>query len=227
MWWFILSLDYAIDLRPDTIFVVTQTMFDGSEQSQYLLINNILLGTSLKIKSPCLHYATNCLSHAVKRHGVYTAGEEYKRLLLDGRDVIDNLCKPDERERSKYYDMVRSFVGSYFLFTDKTYPENHYFLGKNNIFGVSYGLEDHELIISNTLNGKALKVEKASDYNTTKFMVEFIKTKGVCDHEGEFCLALLSKDQIYSNLGVAQTAKEKMLKKKILTFISNNASKES
>jgi len=213
------SLDYSLELRPDTIFVVTQTLFH--DQAQYLFITNILLGTSLKIKSPCLHYVTNCLSHAVKNHGVPTVNNEYKRLILDGREVIENLCKPDPRERSKYYEMIRNFVGTYFLFSDKTYPENHYFLGKNNFFGISYGLQDKELIISNTLNGKAMKMENADTHEITAPLTEFMKSKGVCDHRGEFCLALLSGVQTAEKLGQPSTAEGKRLYRRLTTFLSD------
>jgi hypothetical protein len=226
-----MNLDYVRELKPDRIFVATVTLFhDHSEKgddTQYLYITNILTGKAIKLKNPCLNHSTRYLVHTIKDHGRYVEGYKYKRMLFDGSELVDELYTPERMLPNRYYNLVQDFVGAYYLFVDKTYTRNIYYVGENNIFGLSYGLQDHELIISNTLNGKAIKIDGANDHNTTKFLVDFMKTKGVCDYKGEFCLALLSKEQIQSNLGVPQTAREKTLKKKILTFISTDVPQES
>ncbi len=225
-----MSLDYVRELTPDRLFVATVTLFHDhtmkGEQTQYLIITNILTGKAIKLKNPCQNHSTRYLVHTIKNHGRYVEGNEYMRMLFDGEQLVDELYTPERIMPNRYYTLVYDFVGAYYLFTDKTYPKTHYFLNEKNIFGISYGLQDYELVISNTLNGKALKIDNANDHNSTKFIVEFMKTKGVCDHRGEFCLALLSKEQIQDNLGVAETAEEKRIKRKILTFISNDVPEE-
>ncbi len=225
-----MSLDYVRELTPDRIFVATVTLFHDytlkGEETQYLYITNILTGKAIKLKNPCENHSTRYLVHTIKNHGREVEGYDYKRMLFDGKELVDELYNPERMLPNRYYKLVYDFVGAYYLFTDKTYTRNIYYVGEKNIFGISYGLEDHVLIMSNTLNGSAIKVENANDHNTTKYIVEFMKTKGVCDHKGEFCLALLSKEQIMSNLGVPQTAKEKTLKRKIITFISKDVPEE-
>jgi hypothetical protein len=225
---FLMNLDYARELKPDRIFVGTVTLFhdysEKVEDTQYLYITNILTGKAIKLRNPCQNHSTRYLVHTIKDHGRYVEGYHYKRMLFDGSELVDELYTPERMMPNRYYNLVRDFVGAYYLFVDKTYTRNIYYVGEKNIFGVSYGLQDHELIISNTLDGKAIKVENANDHNSTKFVVEFMKTKGVCDHKGEFCLALLSREEIYKNLGVPQTPADKRIKKKIITFISKDES---
>jgi hypothetical protein len=226
-----MNLDYARELKPDRIFVGTVTLLhdygNKEDDTRYLYITNILTGNAIKLRNPCQNHSTRYLVHTIKEHGRYTEDGKYIRMLFDGQELVSELYTPERMMPNRYYNQLRDFVGAYYLFTDKTYSRNIYYVGEKNIFGVSYGLQDHELIMSNTLNGKAIKVENANDYNATKFLVDFMKAKGVCDHKGEFCLALLSKDQIYSNLGVAETTADKRIKKKIVSFISKDVPEES
>ncbi len=221
-----MSSDYSFQLLPDRFFVVTLTHLlnpDGTLAStQYLFIINILTGKTLKIENPCFHKSTDCLVNILEGYGVPTGNGQYKRGIFSTDEIEKSVCEPDRFEDDEYYRMVVRFVDNFKPYFESALPLHHYYIQEDNIFGVSYIPEEKTLTISNTLNGKAVKIENASDHDVTYSLTRHLIAKGVCGDNYAFCLALLTKGQIEERLGNTTTVDGKKILKKLKAFVSKD-----
>lgn len=219
-----MSSDHTFQLLPDRFFVVTLTRSlnpDGTFAStQYLFVINILTGHTLKLENPCFHDTTNCLVDVLLGYGVRTENGQYIRGLFNTDEIMKSVCEPDRFEDDEYYNAIDRFVREFKPYFEREYPLHHYYLDENNVFGVGYRIEDNELVISDTLNGKAIKIENPKEHEVTYRFTRFLIAKGVCNNDYDFCLALLSRDQLLEKLGQPTTTDEKKLYKKLITFLS-------
>jgi hypothetical protein len=216
-----MSSNYSFELLPDRFFVTTLTHFlnpDGTlSSSQYLYITNILTGNTLKIENPCFHDSVDCLVRVIEGYGVSTPNGQYKRAIFSAEEILKNLCEPFRFEDDEYYTMVDRFVRNFKPYFESGRPLHHYYLDEDNIFGVSYIPEEKTLIVSNTLNGKAIKIENADKHDVTYKLTRFLIAKGVCGDNYGFCLALLTKGQIEERLGTPTTEEGKKILRKLKT----------
>jgi hypothetical protein len=203
-------------LFPESYFVATY--YNG--EPDHVLIINIATGEAIKIRNPIHHHSVLCLVHFLKNKGIPTDDGVYYRALLKAYDLKEELCEPKPNERNRTYEMVDNFLRPYYFMHLSTMSLNKYFLKEDNIFAVSYGPEDHELIVTNTLDGKSLKIESADTYDVTEPLTVFMQNKGVCNDDNNLCLAIGTGDFFLEKLGKPVSTDGKRIYRKLNTFLS-------